>query len=596
MILQALYEYYQRKASLPDSKIAPEGWQWKEIPFIIVLDESGKFISIEDTREGEDKKRRAKEFLVPAEVNRPGLSVKANLLWDNIEYVFGILTSKTEENAKKNNKLEKEMERVLDKKTAFFNNLKQIFSDESSEKLVKPILIFLENDPVSKITENGALFDIWNEALNKNSNVTFRITNSTETICDTLKPYILGLSNESEPEISGICLITGEQSSIARLHQPIKNIGDKPSMKIVSYNENSFESYGKIQSYNAPVSIKAEHAYSTALNELLEKDSKNKVRIGDTTIVFWAQKKDPFELFFPNLISTSKDDPDADITAVEQLYKSVYAGSQNHEYENKFYVLGLAPNAARISIRFWHQGPIYEFETRIKQHFDDLEIVRSEKDIGKYALFWILSAMAFEGNTENLPPNLSGAIVQSIMNGTPYPVTMMHQTIRRIRATQSVTRMRASILKAYLNRYYRTHPTNEEEMKVSLDKENTNQGYRLGRLFAVLEKIQEDANPGLNATIKDRYYGAASSTPVTVYPQLLKLKNYHLAKLKIGTKIYYEQLLGEIFNGMKTEMPAHLSMEDQARFAIGYYHQRQNLFTKREKATETTEERIVETN
>ena len=188
--------------------------------------------------------------------------------------------------------------------------------------------------------------------------------------------------------------------------------------------------------------------------------------------------------------------------------------------------------------------------------------------------------MALENKVDNVPPNLSGQIVQAILSGSLYPATMLQQTIRRVRATRDVTRMQAGILKAYLNRYYRIHSTKEKEITVALDTANNNPGYRLGRLFAVLEKIQEEANPGLNATIRDRFYGAASSSPVTVFPQLLKLKNHHLAKLEnVGRKINFERMLTEIFDGIGSEMPSHLAMEDQSRFAIGYYHQRQALFT-----------------
>lgn len=588
MILQALYEYYQRKAALPDSHIAPEGWQWKEIPFIIVLDNNGRFITIEDMREGEGKKKRAKPFLVPAEVKRTR-GIKANLLWDNIEYVFGVLTPDNEEKAKKANKIDKENITVSEKQKAFLEVLHQSFPDEKSRKIINPVLVFLENDPVSEIKKNNSIEDAWGEAFKSNSNVTFKIAGAEDIVCESLKSSIMQSSSDCESEIEGICLITGSKEPIARLHPSIKGVRNAQSSgaNIISFNLNPFESYGKKQNYNAPVSKSAVFAYTTALNELLGKDSLNKVQIGDTTTVFWAQKKDAFEEDFSYFFAPPPDDPDADIRAVAQLYERVHTGSHQSESENRFYVLGLAPNASRLSIRFWHRGPISEFESKIKQHFDDVEIVRSEKDNGRYALFWILAAMAQENKVDNLPPNLAGAIVLSVMNGTPYPITMLHQTIRRIRAQNEkgipkVTRIQAGILKAYLNRYYRTSQINEEEIKVSLDINNMKVGYRLGRLFAVLEKIQEDANPKLNATIKDRYYGAASSTPVTVYPQLMKLKNHHLAKLSIGTEIWYEKLLGEIIDGLGSEMPSHLSMEDQARFAVGYYHQRQALFTKKE--------------
>jgi len=566
MILQALYDYYQRKAADPDSGIAPQGFEWKEIPFVIVIDNDGNFVALEDTREGDGKKKRAKVFLVPA-AEKKTVGVKANLLWDNVEYALGA-------NPRDRNDIDA-------RKNAFFNRLQETFPEETSASLVAPLVEFLQHNPIAQITSQESENTLWKEALENNANVIFRVLGSkSASLCDTMKPYIL---KHQEVEGTGICLVSGAQEPIARLNASIKGVRGAQSSgaALVSFNLKAFESYGKTQNYNAPIGESAAFAYTTVLNMLLGKDSKNKVQAGDATTIFWAQKHTAFEDFFPSFFALPpKDDPDADVRAVNALYEGVFTGYTASDSQTKFYVLGLAPNAARISVRFWHNGTIREFAEKILQHFDDLKIVRSPKDTGRYALFWILSAMALENKVDNVPPNLSGQIVQAILSGSLYPATMLQQTIRRVRATRDVTRMQAGILKAYLNRYYRIHSTKEKEITVALDTANNNPGYRLGRLFAVLEKIQEEANPGLNATIRDRFYGAASSSPVTVFPQLLKLKNHHLAKLEnVGRKINFERMLTEIFDGIGSEMPSHLAMEDQSRFAIGYYHQRQALFT-----------------
>lgn len=566
MILQALYEYYQRKAADPESNIAPEGFEWKEIPFVIVIDKEGNFVALEDTREGDGKKKKAKPFLVPA-AEKKTVGVKANLLWDNIEYSLGANPRERDDiNARKN---------------AFLNRLQETFTDDASSSLVAPLVVFLQNDPVKQITDKEAENELWKEIFDNNANVIFRVLGSQDaTLCDTMKPYLL---KNNALEEGGICLISGSRSPIARLNASIKGVRGAQSSgaALVSFNLKAFESYGKSQNYNAPMGEPAAFAYTTVLNMLLGKDSKNKVQAGDATTVFWAQKPTVFEDIFSSFFAfPPKNDPDTDIRAVKALYDGVFTGHTGSDSQTRFYVLGLAPNAARISVRFWHEGVVQDFAEKIKQHFDDLKIIRSPKDTGRYALFWILSAMALENKVDNVPPNLSGQIVQAVLTGSLYPATMLQQTIRRVRATRDVTRMQASILKAYLNRYYRIHSTKEKEITVALDTANNNPGYRLGRLFAVLEKIQEEANPGLNATIRDRFYGAASSSPVTVFPQLLKLKNHHLAKLEnVGRKINFERMLTEIFDGIGSEMPSHLAMEDQSRFAIGYYHQRQALFT-----------------
>ena len=566
MILQALYEYYQRKAADPDSNIAPEGFEWKEIPYVIVIDNEGKFVTLEDTREGNGKKTRAKPFLVPA-AEKKTVGIKANLLWDNVEYALGANP--------------RDRDDINARKHAFLYRLQETFSDETSASLVKPLVEFLLHNPIEQITSKESENKLWKEALENNANVIFRVLGSQNTsLCDTMKPYIL---KNKESDGGGICLVSGNREPIARLNVSIKGVRGAQSSgaALVSFNLKAFESYGKTQNYNAPIGESAAFAYTTVLNLLLGKDSKNKVQIGDATTVFWAQKPTSFEDIFQSFFAfPPKDDPDADVRAVKALYDGVYTGHAGGDSQMRFYVLGLAPNAARISVRFWQEGAIQDFAKKIQQHFDDLEIIRSPKDTGRYALFWILSAMSLENKVDNVPPNISAQIIQAVLTGSLYPVSMLQQTIRRIRATRDVSRMQAGILKAYLNRYYRIHTTKEKEITVALDTANNNPGYRLGRLFAILEKIQEEANPGLNATIRDRFYGAASSSPVTVFPQLLKLKNHHLAKLEnVGRKVNFERMLTEIFDGIGSEMPSHLAMEDQSRFAIGYYHQRQALFS-----------------
>lgn len=281
------------------------------------------------------------------------------------------------------------------------------------------------------------------------------------------------------------------------------------------------------------------------------------------------------------LQKTDEDNPDKGVNVVESFINSIFTGKRPVGKTNHFYVLGLSPNAARISVRFWKAPSVEEFGMNIKKHFDDFEISHGPKEVKYLSLYQILSATALGYKMENVPPNLAGAVIESIIDGTQYPTTLLHQCIRRIRAEQNVNRTRAAILKAYLNRFNKIHKQNEKEIIMSLDPNNTNVAYRTGRLlFATLEKIQEEANPGINVTIRDRFYGAASSSPITVFPRLLSLKNSHLKKLSDGRKIYFEKLITEIFCEIKS-FPTNLALNEQANFAIGYYHQRQDFFTSK---------------
>jgi CRISPR-associated protein Csd1 len=413
--------------------------------------------------------------------------------------------------------------------------------------------------------------------------------NRYPTICDALReclPRTKG-GNQSDRH-EAICLVYGKKANVARIHSSIKGVWNTQSSgaALVSFNADAFNSYGSEQNYNAPLSERAAFAYTTALNTLLSKSSTQRLQIGDATTVFWAEKPNFLENSFASLLGFSpKDNPDMETEAIRALYQSVHTGKLADGGSTRFYILGLSPNAGRISVRFWHQDTVEGLSRKIRNYFDDVDI-QPHREKG-CALMYMLSNLALEGKADNIPPNLAGSVMRAILNDAPFPVTLLHLAVRRIRAEQEVTRQRAAILKAVLNRSFRQNPANHKEITVSLDPTNHSPGYLLGRLFAALEKIQEDAQPGINATIKDRYYGAASSSPVSVFPLLLKLKNHHLAKLdNQGQKVSHEKRLTEIFDGI-SHIPPHLDMEAQALFAIGYYHQRQDIFTKKPQAEPT---------
>jgi CRISPR-associated protein Csd1 len=585
MILKALYDYYLRKGDL-----APQGYEWKRIPFLIVIDEEGNFVNLEDTRSGEGKNKSASTFLVHKTKSRTGANASqiTNILWDHYGYVLAHPKEKDEK--KSNDQLIEDAKKQHDTFLALVDGISKEYPDNKEFTSVKRFLS--QNYQIQRVFEH----EYWKDCCKiPGCNVSFRLAGETKIIAEhddlkmikTADPASkLDTNRNSASFTKGICLITGELSEIALLHTSTSLPGGKSGGKLVSFQTNSgYDSYYKEQGFNAPISKKAEDAYTTALNVLLGKESNNKFRLSDSTILFWAEKEVEFENSFSFFFAApSKEDPDRNAKEVKALYESINSGKLDTDGNTSFYILGLAPNAARISVRFWKTGKVKDFAEKIAAHFTDLDIIHGKNDEREYfTLFNLLSNISFEYKVDNVPPNLAGRMVECVLDGSSYPATLQQQCIRRIRAGQHVNRIRAAILKAYLNRKNRVYNTNVKQITMALDLENINQGYLCGRLFAVLEKVQEEAQPGINATIKDRYYGAASSTPVTVFGRLLNLTNHHLAKLNPGRKTNLEKLIQEVMGAMNSNgMPAHLSLDDQSRFAIGYYHQRQNLFTVKE--------------
>jgi CRISPR-associated protein Csd1 len=578
MILQALSDYYRRKQADPDParRLPAYGFEEKELPFILEIDGEGRLVQILDTRSGEGKKKTAQRFLVPKAVKKTS-GVAANLLWDTAEYVLGIDTRG-------------KPERVAEQHAEFracINALPEVAQADAGIAAVRAFLDHLDFDVL-------AACPAWEEIKSTNPLLSFRLHGDVELVCQ--RPAVTTLTGEdSDDEATVTCLVSGEQAAPERLHAAIKGVWGAQSSgaNIVSFNLDAFNSYGKSQGANAPVGKAAAFAYTTALNHLLAKDSRQRIQIGDTSTVFWAEEPHELEAALPDLFGEPpKDDPDRGADALRALYRAVDTGRfAVGSGDTRFHVLGLAPNAARIAVRFWETAPAIELARRIKRHFDDVAVAHSPRDPQHLSLFRLLAATAVQGKADNIPPKLGGEVLRAIIEGLPYPATLLNAAVQRCRAEQQVTYPRAAAIKAWLNRDARrqrlSNPT-PEEFTPMLDPDNPSAAYRLGRLFATLEKIQEEASPGLNATIRDRYYGAASATPVAVFTTLLRLKNHHLAKLNPGRATQMEKLIGEILAGID-DFPRHLNLPDQGRFALGYYHQRQAFFTKRDHDTEATQ-------
>lgn len=398
-------------------------------------------------------------------------------------------------------------------------------------------------------------------------------------------------------DASGQCLITGKQNQpLARLHPSIKGVRGAQSSgaSLVSFNLNAFVSYGKEQSFNSPVSQSSAFAYTTALNTLLSSDSRRKITIGDTTYVFWAKRPSPAEDFLADLFDPPVEEKDAPAEQDDQVsagkihgfLKMVRDGRRPADIlpeldeEVRFYILGLAPNAARLSIRFWQETSLGDLLEKIGRHYQQLNIVRQFDSEPEFSPLWrLLVQTATLGKSENISPVLAGGLTRAMLTGAPYPQNLLPVVLDRIRAEHNVTYFRAALIKAYLMR------NKQKEVSVSLDLNRTDRPYLLGRLFAVLEKAQEEAIPGANATIKDRYLASAAATPGQVFHMLLKNSANHIAKLKKdaekkGRAFYYDVMTQDIIAGFD-DYPKTMKAEEQGLFMIGYYHQRKDFYTKK---------------
>lgn len=589
MILQALADYYRRKQSDPNpaNRLPPYGFEEKEIPFILEIDANGRLVQILDTRSGEGKKKTVQR-LVPKAVKRTS-GIAANLLWDTAEYVLGIDTRG-------------KPERVAEQHAAFRARIESLPDAVKADAGVAAVRAFLDHIDFDAL----AACPVWEEIKATNPLLSFSLHGDEELVCQ--RPAVTAVAgNESDEKASVTCLVSGKQAVPERLHAAIKGVRGTPSSgaNIVSFNLDAFNSYGKTQGANAPVGKSAAFAYTTALNHLLAKGSRQRIQVGDASTVFWAEEAHELETAFADLFGEPpRDDPDRGIDALRALYRAVETGRFAVGSDNtRFHVLGLAPNAARVAIRFWETAPAIELARRIKQHFEDIRVDHRDYKVEHLPLNALLAGSAretkcdpskenqvsYKGKCYDVRRNLSGEVMRAILEGQPYPASLLNAAVQRCRAEQQVTYPRAAIIKACLNRNIRSRNKNEQEFTPMLDPINQNTAYRLGRLFATLEKIQEEASHNkLNATIRDRFYGAASSTPAAVFATLLRLKNHHLGKLHAGRAVQMEKLIGEILAGVN-DFPGYLPLPDQGRFALGYYHQRQQLFTKTDNHPQTNQ-------
>lgn len=576
MILAALNDYYLRLAG--QDKVPVFGYSKENISYALVLSAKGDLVDVLDVRDNSGTKPQPKRLIVPQSEKRTA-GIKPNFLWDKSSYVLGVSA--------------KAIGRSNQEHQAFKTLHQQCLIDELDPSL-QALLAFLESWSPDRF--QAPLFS--EEMLD--ANFVFRLEGEQRYLHEQPAAQLLRaklLTNSKSRE--GLCLVTGQCLPLARLHPAVKGVNGAQSSgaSIVSFNLESFCSYDKSQGANAPISEVVAFAYTTALNHLLRRDEHNRQRmqIGDASVVFWAiadtsEEASNAELMFADLLSPASDDA-REAAKLRCILDAVGKGRSLRdlglqlEDNTQLFVLGLVPNAARLSVRFWQTGSLVFFAQCLAEHYQDLHIEPAPWK-NEPAIWRVLNAMApsrdGKAKAEDITPQLAGEVTRAVLTGSRYPRSLLTNVIMRMRADGDVSGLRVALCKAILNRDLRLGVKGiNEEVPVSLDKEASNIAYRLGRLFAVLESAERYAL-GTNISIRDRYYGVASATPATIFPMLLRNMQNQLAQLRKespGLAHHLEREIGEIIDGFGTQFPHGLKLEDQGRFAIGYYQQSQARFS-----------------
>lgn len=583
MILQALTKHYETLAN--QGKVSKPGWCRAKVSYALDIDTDGSLLGAITLKQ--EELRGKKTVLAPQAIEVPAMvarssGVSANFLCDNSKYILGIDSDGTGKRIQECFEVAREKHRDILKAT--------------DNETAKAIINFFERWEPEKAREHSELVDKWDD-ITASGNLIFYVgaeyAQDNEEIKQAWEKSRENERGENE-SVKSICLVTGKKEEISRIHNTIRGVQGAQSSgaALVSFNAPSFESYGKEQSYNAPVGKYAAFAYTTALNYLiLQRDYV--VTLGDNTVVFWAEEgEEVYQKTFLDFIEPKEDNQEVlkGVFTNLQIGQAVDIEGIKINADQKFHILGLAPNAARLSVRFFYQDSFGNILSNLQKHYKRMEIVRPAWDNWEYPGVWRMLMETVNQKSKEKKPhsNMAASVLEAILSNRRYPESLYSNTLIRIRAEQGkITRGRAAIVKAHLIRNYENQWIKEGTF-VGLNEACNNTAYILGREFAVLEAIQEDANPGINATIKDRYFNSACATPAAVFPILLKLKNSHIRKIE-NKEIYYEKMLTElqgkieIREGQTNAYPRRLSLEEQGMFILGYYHQVQKRFEKKEE-------------
>jgi CRISPR-associated protein Csd1 len=611
MILQALYRYYNILLLDPESAIAPPGYCTTGVSFALNISQEGDLLDIfplfEQIKMGNKLIEKPRKMVVPEQVKRSS-GICANFLCDNGSYVLAI-----------SDKAAKNADYAIKRFQAFREFNKNLLQKADCAP-ARAVIVFLDKyDPRTGRSQPAVVPNL--ERILEGGNLIFRFqgqdVQSDAEICRVWDEFKAG-----KEAIFGQCLVTGEEAPIERLHASVQGIrgGNATGASLVGFNARAYESYNRIngQGLNAPVSVKATFAYTTALKYLLSSANPNrKIYIGDTTVVYWAEsEKKEYASAFANLIEPEFLEPPAGDNQAgrkkaEGRMKGVaekvrYAQAldvskltEGLDPETRFYVLGLAPNAGRIAVRFFLTDPFGKIVGRIMQHYEDLEIIKEYDNQPTYISLRQMLNETFSQKSKDkeASPLMAGAVMRAILSNCPYPAAMYYALINRVRADMDdksariskINHVRAAMIKAYLLRKNRNQSKFQEVLVMSLNEQATTPAYVLGRLFAVLEKAQQEAIGDVNAGIKDRYFTSACASPASVFPVLLRLSQHHISKAEYGRNI--DRRIQDILNLLDVEknpIPARLSLDEQGVFVLGYYHQRAAFYAKTNTSTEAT--------
>ena len=604
MLIKALCDYYDVLSKA--GQVLPDGYSKVKIHYLISLTEDGKIdeiIDCQETEEAKDGKGKKKEKKVPKEMvlpqrtEKPGID--ANIVEHRPLYIFGLnLDGDKLTPNDRTGKAKKSHQAFIEA------NLK--FIEELDSPLITAYRKFIESWNPEEETENPELLKLGKEY--GKSSFAFCLSGSPDKLLhedpDVKAKWEHDLENssvDSEKERREQCAVTGRREPIARIHNKIKGVygGLATGSVLIGFNNDSENSYGNEQSYNSNISEIAMKKYTEALNYLLGND-KHKATLDEMTIVFWAMSsKEVYEDLFTQLLMGSSDQMDAEQT--EQMLKDMIADAKEAEISESrlrsldnidpnvdFYMMGLKPNSSRLSVKFIFRRKYADILWNIAKFQNELQITKEFHSVP----LWQIKNELISPNSKNdkVDPALMSRLLESIIYGRKYPNFLFNTVVRRVKTdignekiTQARFRIRVGLIKACVNRM-----NSKEELKVGLDKENNNQAYLCGRLFATLEKLQQEAsNNTLNRTIKDAYFASASTKPASVFSNLVRLAQNHLNKVK--RPVFFNKLIGEITWKLEGGFPDTLSLTDQGKFIVGYYQQYQSFFDKSETGKETEE-------